>query len=1070
MFLSDVSIKRPVFTTMVTVGLMTLGLLATRNIGVDLFPDVSFPIVAVTTLYPGAGPQEVEQLVTKPIEEAVASASGVEEVRSYSRDSVSTVVIMFKLEADVKAAASDVREKIALIRAKLPRDVHDPLIQRVDPTAIPVLTYAVASNRSPGETRRWVEDTLKPRFEAVNGVASVKVSGGQEREIHVYFRARALEQLGLSMAQVSSQITSEGFDLPGGRVVEGAQELNVKTAARYRSLNELRGLVIATTQEGAQVHLSDVAEVVDGFKEVRSRNLLDGQEAVTLEIQKQGGSNTVAICDAVYRVIDGLKASGGLPPDVKLIKAVDASVFIRQNVADVTEAIVFGGAMAILVIFLFMLDWRSTLISALALPTSVVTTFLVMWWLGFTFNMMSLLAISLAIGLLIDDAVVVRENIFRHMERGEDPITAARKGTSEIGLAVMATTFTIVAVFVPVAFMGGLVGRMFRQFGLTVAAAVLVSLFISFTLDPMMSARVMKPIAHGHQERLRHTFLLGSILRAFEALDRYYRGLLEWALQRKKTVVFGALALFLGSLMLTPLMGKEFFAPQDRGEFRILLELPAGTSLAKTTEVTQAVEQRVRQHPEVRRFFTALAPNEEANKSSIRVYTSKKNERRATQMQIQEDLRQRLKGIEPGLLVTIADIQFIDGPAVEMPITLNVRGEDYAQLQRVATQALEVMKSVRGVKDADMSFRGGKKETSIVINRPAANDLGVSVGVLAQTVRFAVEGEVVAKFRDGERDHDVRIQLHPEDLPNAQALSQLTVPATGRRLGALVGSSPLAAMAAMGPRLVRLGEVATLTPTTGPATIERMNRQRQIILTANVADRSLGDAVADIEAKLATLEGTQGIEFVHGGATQRMQETFANMGMALLVAILFIYFVLASQFESFIHPLTIMLALPLAMVGAFLLLFLVNQPIGMPAMIGIILLMGLVTKNAILLVDYTHELRQRGLGLTQALLTAGPTRLRPILMTSAAMVLGMLPTAISTSEGSEFRAPMSVAVIGGVITSTFLTLLVVPVVYTWLDRFTSKSRQQAPLAEAPLAAADAHLVPAPAVRASAEEA
>jgi hydrophobic/amphiphilic exporter-1 (mainly G- bacteria), HAE1 family len=936
---------------------------------------------------------------------------------------------------------------------------------------MPILTYAVSSKRTPAETRRLVEDVIKPKLEAVDGVASVKVAGGQEREIQVHFRASALEQIGLPLTQVAQQLAMEGFDLPGGRMTEGTQELNIKTVGRYRSIDELKNLVIATTQTGSQVRLIDVADVVDGFKEVRTRSLLDGQDSVTLEIQKQGGSNTVAICDAVYKAIDRMQ--GQLPSDLKLLKAIDVSDFIRMNVNDVTEAILFGGAMAILVIFLFMLDWRSTLISSLALPTSVVTTFLVMWWAGFTFNLMSLLGLSLAIGLLIDDAVVVRENIYRHMERGLDPIAAARKGTAEIGLAVMATTFTIVAVFVPVAFMGGLVGSMFRQFGLTVSAAVLVSLFVSFTLDPMMSARVMRPIEPGHHERMRHHRWFGPILRSYEGLDRYYGEVLAWALKRKKTVVFGAIALFFASLMLTPLMGKEFFAPGDRGEFRVNLEMPAGTSIERMTEVTAQVEKLIRQNKEVRRLFTTIAPGEEANKSSVRVYTTKSKDRSMPQTEIQEDLRKRIVGI-PGLAARVADIQFMEGPAVEMPLTIFVRGDDYEELQAFASKAFDVLRSVRGVKDADMSFRAGKRETNIEVNRAVANDLGVSHAVLAQTVRLAVEGDTVAKFRDGDRDYDVRVRLAPEDRQNVKSLERLTVPATGRRIGTPTGAAanPMAAMGMMmsGPRLVRLGEIASLTPATGPATIERMNRQRQIILTSNVANRSLGDAVAELDARLAELPRASGISVVHGGAAQRMQETFDNMGIALLVAILFIYFVLASQFESFIHPFTIMLALPLAIVGAFLLLFLVDLPIGLPAMIGIILLMGLVTKNAILLVDYTNELRDQGMPMIEALLKAGPTRLRPILMTSAAMVLGMLPAAIARGEGSEFRAPMSIAVIGGVITSTFLTLLVVPVVYTWLDRFTGRGKREVQVSEKPVEHIDRAPHPVPAVgKAIAEE-
>ena len=789
-------------------------------------------------------------------------------------------------------------------------------------------------------------------------------------------------------------------------------------------------MVVATSPTGAQLRLSDVARVEDGYKESRVRTRLDGQDAVVLEIQKQGGSNTVRIADAVHQVI--ARTQEVLPPDVKILKAIDASTYIRRNISDVTEAIVFGGAMAILVIFLFMLDWRSTLISALALPTSVVTTFFVMWWMGFTFNMMTLLALSLAIGLLIDDAVVVRENIYRHMERGEDPITAARRGTAEIGLAVMATTFTIVAVFVPVAFMGGVVGRFFRQFGLTVTAAVLVSLFVSFTLDPMLSARVVRPILPGHRQRLAAGRLAGPIIRFQDQLEAGYRRLIGWALRHRAKVAIAALVLFALSLSLTRFMGSTFMTPEDRGEFLVNLEMPAGISIDEMDRVTRRAEGLVRKNGHVRTLYTVIGAGEEANKSSIRVYVAHKRERSVSQWDIQDDLR-RLLAVVPALKVTLADIDFIEGAAHELPITLYVRGEDYGRIQESARAALEVVKGVRGAKDADLSFRAGRPESDIRVDRPRAADLGVSVGMVARTARLALEGEVVAKYRQGERDYDVRLQLAPEDRTSLATVRELLLPVTGRRLGAASSA---------GPRLVRLADLADVVPGSGPATIERLDRQRQIIVTANVEGRSLGDAIHDVQAGLARLE-RPGIRFVFGGQAKHMAESFQSTLLALLVAVVFIYFVLASQFESFIHPLTIMAALPLAVVGALFLLFLAGHPLSMAAMIGIILLMGLVTKNAILLVDKTNELRVQGKGMIEALLEAGPARLRPILMTSAAMVLGMLPTALTRAEGSEFRAPMATAVIGGVVVSTFLTLVIVPVVYTFMDTFTLKRRSAA---------------------------
>ncbi len=1033
MTLSNVAIRRPVFISMVTIALMFLGYMGARSLGVDLWPAVDFPLVTIVTVYPGAGPEEVEQLVSKPVEEALSSINGIEEVHSTSRDSVSQVMLLFKLEVDAKAAANDVRDKMAAIRGKLPKEIKDPVIQRMDPSAIAVMTYAVSSGRGSAETRRITEDVIKPKLESIDGVASVAVVGGLEREVHVYVDRARLEALGLSLAQIAQQLGSESFDLPGGRITAGESELNVRTLGRFRSLEELSNMVVASLPNGSQVKLGEVARIDDGYKEMRTIPLLDGQEAVTFDIQKAAGTNTVKIADAVYQRLDELKKT--LPADVTLKKVVDLSTFIRFNIDDVTESIVWGGLMAVLVIFFFMLDWRSTLISSLALPTSVVTTFLAMWWMGFTFNMISMMGLSLAIGLLIDDAVVVRENIYRHMEMGEDPVTAAQRGTDQIGLAVMATTFTIVAVFVPVAFMGGMIGKMLKQFGLTVAAAVIVSLFISFTLDPMLSARVVKAIEPGRHEKLKKHKIYGPIVRMFEAMDEYYRGLLTWALGHKKTVAGGVTLIFVGSLALIPLMGNEFVAAADRGEFRVALEAPAGTSVAQMRRIAEQAEALVRKSDQVKAIYTVIGPGEESNKANLRVYTTKRNERpegKKLMTDIQQEVRQHLASL-PSVVSLLTDVPMMESAGMDRPVTLFVRGENYETLQQLGKQALEIVRNTRGTTDPDLSYRPGKPETSIHVDRSRAADLGVSLGTVASTVRLALEGDVVAKYRQGDRDWDVRLQLSPQDRSNALTLSELTVPATGRRLGAMPGA----------PRLVRVGEIAAIEGSTGPATIQRQNRQRQVIVTANLAKRSLGEVVSEVEGKLAKLDVPAGYRFEFGGQTKNMRETASNMGLALLVAVIFIYFVLASQFESFVHPFTIMMALPLALVGAVVGLFVSGYSFSMMAMIGIILLMGLVTKNSILLVDYTNELRAEGMGMIDALLKAGATRLRPILMTSAAMVLGMVPTATSRGEGSEMRVPMAIAVIGGVLASTFLTLLVVPVVYTWMDRFTLKKKSSA---------------------------
>lgn len=1016
MKITDVSIDRPVFMTTIALAVIVMGLMGFLRLGVDLFPEVSFPVVTITTPYPGAGPEELETEVTRRVEDAVSSINGVDEVRSFSREGVSQVVVMFELEVDAGQAAADVRDRIAGIRGMLPEDAIDPTITRVDMSAIPVVTYSIKSTRGPLETRLYVDDVVRPMIERVDGVGGVTVRGGAEREIRVELRRQAIEALGLPLVSVAQALRGESYDLPAGRLVAGTKEVGLKAVGRFEQPSDIEDVVLMTGPHGAQVRIADVGAVLDTTAETRTLTRVDGIPAITFDVQKQGGSNTVAVVDGIEAAVAELEPS--LPEGMSLVKIIDTSVFVRQNLANLEEALLLGGVFAIIVIFLFMLDWRSTLISAVALPVSVVATFFVMWLFGFTLNIMSMMGLSLAIGLLIDDSVVVRENIFRHMERGEDPVTAARRGTSEIALAVMATTFTIVAVFGPVAFTGGMIGKFFREFGITVSAAVLVSMLVSFTLDPMLSARVTKPIDPDHHEKQRRHPLLGPMVRILDALDSMYVATLAWSLRHRKTVAVGALAAFVGSLALTSLMGQEFNSRGDQGNFQINLELPAGTSLAETDRVSSKVEAILRELPEVVTVATTVGQDGVGNRATVRVLATPKSQRERSVAQMMEDLRPRLVDI-PGLTFNMreAGMGGSSSSMEEAPVTLVLRGPDYEELGRFAQEAFRMVQGVQGVRDPAITYKPGRPEESLLVDRERAADLGVSFATIASTLRLSVEGEVVGQFREGEKESDIRVQLRPEDRGSWDALRDVPVPVRG---GALVA----------------LGDVTRQQASTSPAAIQRLDRERQITVTANVVGRSLGEVVADINTRMDPLVPNSSYTFTMGGEAKRMKETFTNLGIALGLSILFIYFVLAAQFESFVHPLTIMLSLPLAIVGALVGLFLAGFAVGMPSLIGIILLMGLVTKNAILLVDFANQRRDQGKDILDALLEAGETRLRPILMTSAAMILGMLPTAVGTGEGSEFRAPMSVAVIGGVITSTLLTLVVVPVFYVWIDRLT----------------------------------
>lgn len=1027
MNLSAVAIRRPVFTVMMTVALLVLGFLGMRRLGTDLFPDVSVPVVSVNVAYPGAGPREVETLVSKPIEDAVVSLNGIDRVRTYSREGQSQTLVIFKLGVDVAEAATEVRERVAGIRYKFPDDVKEPNIQRFDVASTPVLIYTVRGAGSLSQTRKFAEDVIKPALEQVEGVASVDVKGGAAREIHVDVDRARLDALGIDMTAVEQRLKAANLTVPAGRYDEGTHEISVRTVGELASVDDVRDIIVATNQDGSGVRLRDIATVEDGFEELRTRVRANGAAAVSFSVLKQSGRNSVAVSHAVQ---DKLAAMQKLfPPGVSTALILDQARFIEENAHEVEMAIVFGGAMAILIILIFMLDLRSTLISAVALPTSVIGTFFVMYVLGYTLNMMTLLGLSLAIGLLIDDAVVVRENIFKHLERGKSPRQAALDGTKEIALSVLATTMTIVAVFMPIAFVKGIAGQFFRQFGITVSAAVLLSLFVAFTLDPMLSSRFSRTVAHGEAERFGA--LKRPFLAFFDGVDHVYRGVLGWAVRHKLLVGLFAVGSLVFMGWLGKLMGNEFVASEDRGQFVVDLELPAGTSLDETDRISAAAEKSFLAYPETRVLFATIGPNGEANKASWRVVTTPKNQRRVSLNQIKDVARKAVSAVAPSAKVNVTDPAFVEGAQAEAPIMIDVRGTEstsYDVLAPIAEKVGHILRTTPGVQDVQVKYTPGRPELRVEIDRPRATEQGLSVAQVAMAVRTAMEGDEATQLRQGKDEIPVSVRLRKADRATPADLRLITL------------STP------RGP--VKLGDVARFTRGEGPQVIEREDRSRQIQVWATPRGRALGDIIDDIEPRMKALKLPKDITYAYDGQVRMMKENNAAIGLALMLAVIFIYIVLASQFESFIHPLTIMLTLPLALVGAIVALFLTNNTMAMGTMIGIILLMGLVTKNAILLIDRAIvRVREQGEPPLQAILEAGPERLRPILMTSAAMVLGMLPTAVGNGEGSEFRGPMAIAVIGGVVSSTLLSLVVVPVFYLAIEGLKGKWRRNRPVAQ-----------------------
>ncbi len=1045
MFLSDLSIKQPVFATMMMVALAVLGLVSYSQLNVDQWPDVEFPVVTVTTLYPGAAPEAVERDVTRKIEEAVNTIEGIRHVESVSQEGLSNIVLMLRLEVSAQDAAQDVRSKVASIRAELPREIEEPVIQRLDPGATPIVSVAVnAPGMSPQAATDLADKVVKRRLETVRGVGAVNLVGQAEREIQVIVDRARLEAFHVSLAEVVDALRRENVDAPAGSADRGTSEALVRLAARGRSADDIAEIPVK--QRGtALLRVRDLAQVVDGIEQRKNMALLDESPALAVDVQKQSGANTVAVSDGVIAAVDKLRAE--LPAGVNLQIVRDDSQFIRDSIHDVNTTILIGALLTVLIVFVFLNSWRSTVITGLTLPISVIAAFTVMKLFGFTLNMLTLMGLSLAIGLLIDDAIVVRENIVRHIQRGKDHFQASRDGTAEIGLAVMATTFTIVAVFVPVAFMGGMVGRFFYEFGIVVAAAVLVSLFVSFTLDPMLSSRWYDPATEKDQHEGRIGLALARFNHWFDTLHVKYERLLAWSLQHRLAVLALAGLSFAAAFPILGLLGGDFMPDYNRGEYQVVFTAPAGMTLRETGERAREMVRRLKALPDVAYTYTTIgeagAQFRPANEGVT--YVKLEPDTGKTFSEVLRDARTAIEQV-PGLTYGLTEA----GPFGQKPIQISVKGPEVAELDRISRDLMRAMSAMPGVADVETSLQTAKPELHLRLDRERASDLGLGAGPIGTTLRAAVTGEVATVIEDRSGDtHDVRVRLRADQRRIAADLLALTVPSDR--------DDP-----AGDKTLVLLREVATAETAAGPSTIRRRDLAREVRVSASPDGRALGQISADIEAAVTRLNLPPGYGIDMGGDTEELKDMFRNMLQTLFLAVVFIYLILASQFGSFTHPLAIMLSLPLSLFGVAVGLLLTGDNLNIMSMIGLIMLMGLVTKNAILLVDFTNQARREGLGRDEALVRAGSTRLRPIVMTTLAMIFGMLPLAFAIGAGAEMRAPMARAVIGGLITSTLLTLIVVPVVYTYLDGLRPSSVRDFFRRRKPAQVGDVGAAPAPA--------
>lgn len=1022
MKLTEVAIKRPAFLTMVFVALAVLGIFGYSRMGVDLLPKMDWPIVSILTVYPGAGPKEVESLVSKPIEEAVSAVSSLDNVRSYSYEGVSVVLAQFEFSASVDEVTNEVQRKVEQIRSQLPDDAEVPKISKSDLNAFPILRVSLTGQMDPRELYQFTKDKVKTELEQVEGVSAVTILGGQEREIRVEVDNQKLQAYGISILQVSQALGRENLDFPTGKIDEQVNQYIVRLAGKFKSLDQIRNMVVISSPSGV-VYLKDIAEVKDTYKENYTISRLNGESSIALAIQKQSDANSVKTSDRVQTAMAKMEKDNG--GRIKFTVAQDITDFTRHSLSEVQRDLFLAVLMVAAVLFLFLHSFRNSLIVLLSIPTSLITTFFFMYLFGYTLNLMSLMALALVIGILVDDSIVVLENIHRHLERGENPVTAAIEGRSEIGFAAVAITLVDVVVFLPISMVGGLVGRIFSEFGITIVVSTLLSLFVSFTLTPMLAAKWSRLVHHARES------WLGRFIYAFEAwqdrlAERYHNGL-SWALDHRKTILMGSGALLVASLALVPLglIGSEFMTESDRGEFAVNIDMPLGTTIEKTDEAVHKVEAIIAAMPEVDRYLSTIGKQqsqwknaEQSNLGQVQVKLVDKSERKRSTKDMMLAIQKQVAVI-PGLKTSYATMSMW-GSANMAPLQIEIIGSDLAEVTKFADRVSAIVAGTKGTVDVVSSWEEGKPEVQIAVDREKTAKMGLTLVEVGLAVRTALEGDVATKYQEGDTEYDTRVVLNKANRVKTEDVGKITLL---NRYG----------------QVVQLSQVANASYGKGPSEIQRKDRERLVTVASNLSGEiALGQVTAAVEQAVKAEGIPNGIKIFFGGDAENMRDMFSDMSIALTLAILFVYMIMVSLFESYIHPFTIMFSLPVALVGALGALALTGMTLSMFSMIGIIMLMGLVTKNAILLVDFTNTLRGRGMGMREALLEAGKTRLRPIIMTTATMIFGMMPLALALGAGSEMRQSMAVVIIGGLTSSTLLTLVLVPVVYTYVEGLKEK--------------------------------
>ncbi|HEV8310834.1 MAG TPA: efflux RND transporter permease subunit [Methylomirabilota bacterium] len=1023
MSLVDLCVRRPVFATMLVVSLVVLGLASYRELGLDLFPKVDIPTVTITTQLPGAGPEEIESQITKRIEAAVNTINGIDELRSTTLEGRSQVFVSFILERNIDEAANDVREKVAAIVSQLPPGTESPVIEKFDVDAAPVMALVVSGRRSAREITEIADKRIKRGLEAVKDIGAITLVGDRKREIQIDVDPNRLTAYGLSVQQVRTALLQQNVEIPGGRLTGPQREEGLRTLGRIERVADFEGLVVAETPRGP-VRIRDIGQVLDAEEEPRSLSRLDGRNAVSLLVRKQSGTNTVAVVDRVKAKLAELRAT--LPGDISVEAVRDQSRFIKRALGEVQHHLMLGALFASLIVWLFLgwRNWRPALIAAVSIPTSIIATFFVMRMAGFTLNNITMLGLSVSTGIVIDDAIIVLENIFRHIdEEQRSPREAAVTGAREIALAVLATTLSLTAIFFPVAFMGGLVGRFWRSFGLTVSFAILVSLLVAFTLVPMLAARVLR--GRGEAAGTGHAAGHGQS-GLYRRLEAGYEAILRVGLRNRLLTVVATLLLVAGTLYLSRSLKLDFIVADDMSEFEVIVETPPGSSLGQSDMITQRLEGELRAIPEVERVFTTIGARGGfvSNVTDVSIYVGLRPlaQRRRSQFDIMQEARRRLRAF-PDLRASVQQVSLVSGGGFrQTPFNLILRGSDLDRLTSYADTLVQRLSAIPGFVDVDTGQAQRSPEIQLEVDRQRAADLGVRMADVAASIRVLVAGEKVGFYREAGEQYDVRLRLGEPFRRDGHRLPDLTVPAAGGQL-------------------VRLANLARLTPGMSPGQIDRYAQERQMTVSSNLYQKPLGEAMQQALAIVRELDMPSGYQVIPLGQAKLMQEAFWNFLVAFVLALTFIYMVLGAQFESFVHPITIMSSMFLALPFGLLALVLTGNTLNIYAIMGMFLLMGVVKKNAILQVDYTNVLRARGLPRFEAQMEADRARLRPILMTTLAIIAGMLPVALGRGDGSASRAALAVAVVGGQALCLIVTLIITPVVYSLFDDFRGLPRR-----------------------------